>query len=67
MIEILINQQNRKVAPTQTLELLLKQLDNLEENFAIAINQKLIPKSKYATTTLNSNDKVEIIVPQQGG
>jgi len=35
--------------------------------FAIAINQKFIPKQCYGSTTLNDGDRVELVAPMQGG
>lgn len=36
-------------------------------NFAIAVNMEFIPRSLYAETVLQENDKLEIVQPMQGG
>ncbi len=35
--------------------------------FAIAVNEKFIPKSHYSQTIINPFDTIDIIVPMQGG
>lgn len=34
---------------------------------AVAINNNFVPKSSYAQTELQDNDRVEIVAPMQGG
>ncbi|WP_223669892.1 sulfur carrier protein ThiS [Kangiella shandongensis] len=36
-------------------------------NFAVAINMEFVPRSLYAETVLQENDKLEIVQPMQGG
>lgn len=35
--------------------------------FAVAINQKFIPRSSYAMTFVQAGDRVEIVAAAQGG
>lgn len=37
------------------------------QQFAIAVNENFIPQSQYANTILQSGDRVELLVPMQGG
>ena len=39
----------------------------IEGAFALALNENFIPKSQYADTLLNENDRIEIVAPMQGG
>lgn len=34
---------------------------------ALAINREFIPRDEYATTKLKANDKIECVMPMQGG
>ena len=34
---------------------------------AVAINNNFVPKSSYAQTELQDNDRIEIVAPMQGG
>lgn len=36
-------------------------------NFAVAVNMEFVPRSLYAETVLQENDKLEIVQPMQGG
>ncbi len=36
-------------------------------NFAIAVNMEFVPKSLYSETMLRDSDRVEIVLPMQGG
>lgn len=35
--------------------------------FAVAVNTEFVPKSGYATRTLQAGDRLEIIAPVTGG
>ncbi len=37
------------------------------DHFAIAINQRFIPRSMYEITLLREGDRIEFISPMQGG
>lgn len=36
-------------------------------NFAVAVNMEFIPRSLYGETLLREGDRVEIVLPMQGG
>jgi sulfur carrier protein len=67
MISIYFNDTVQQIEPTQLLQELLIQNNYIEQHFAVAINNQLIPRMAYNTTLLNSGDRVDIIVPMQGG
>lgn len=39
----------------------------LDMPMAVAVNQNVIPNSAYAQTPLKADDRVEILMPMQGG
>lgn len=46
----------------------LKTNNKLEHaNFALAVNMEFVPRSIYSETYLKENDRVEIVLPMQGG
>lgn len=67
MMSIYLNDAVQQIEPTQLLQELLIQNNYIEQHFAVAINNQLIPRMAYNTTLLNSGDRVDIIVPMQGG
>ena len=40
---------------------------NITPPFAAAVNAQFVPKTLYTQTSLNENDKIELIVPITGG
>jgi sulfur carrier protein len=67
LLKLKINGENRKILKSQNLEDLIRELDIQAPNFAIALNQQVVPKSKYATTPVQENDEVEIVQAVGGG
>ena len=57
----------REILKSQTLGELIRELNIQAPNFAMALNQQVIPKSKYATTPIQENDEVEIVHAVGGG
>jgi sulfur carrier protein len=63
---VIINGEEREIAATR-LDALLGELDFEGTHFAIALNYDVLPKSRWAATTLKAGDEIEIITPRQGG
>ena len=66
-MKLTINGGKREIVKSQTLEELIRELNIQAPNFAVALNQQVIPKSKYATTAIQENDEVEIVHAVGGG
>jgi thiamine biosynthesis protein ThiS len=66
-MKLTINGEKREILKSQTLEELIRELNIQVPNFAMALNQQVIPKSKYATTPIHENDEVEIVHAVGGG
>ena len=49
-----------------SLKELLEEL-GYKEGFAVALNETFILKSKYDTTLVKNEDRVDIVAPVQGG
>jgi sulfur carrier protein len=65
-LRVIINGEAREVA-AESLDGLLGELDYEGTHFAIAVNYDVLPKSRWAETTLKTGDEIEIITPRQGG
>jgi sulfur carrier protein len=65
-VRVIVNGQAREIAAT-SVDALLGELDYEGTHFAIALNYDVLPKSRWAETTLKSGDEIEIITPRQGG
>ena len=66
-MELTINGDIREIKESQNLADLVKELDIQAPNFAIALNQQVVPRSKYDSTAIKDNDKVEIVHAVGGG
>ena len=66
-MKLTINGEKREILKSQTLGELIRELNIQAPNFAMALNQQVIPKSKYTTTPIQENDEVEIVHAVGGG
>lgn len=65
---VTINRQTITIQPNQTLrEVLLANDYKQLQGIAVAINDVVIPKSNWDTTTLNENDQILVITATAGG
>ncbi|HZE55347.1 MAG TPA: sulfur carrier protein ThiS [Bradyrhizobium sp.] len=65
-MRVIINGEAREIASTR-VDALLGELDYEGTHFAIAVNYDVLPKSRWAETSLKTGDEIEIITPRQGG
>ncbi len=66
-MELIINGELRNINESQNLGDLVKELDIQSPNFAIALNQQVVPRSKYESTAIKENDQIEIVHAVGGG
>ncbi len=66
-VQLTINGEKRVIKESKNLADLIKELDIKAPNFAIALNQQVVPRSKYDSTSIKENDKVEIVHAVGGG
>lgn len=60
-VRVLINGEERAFAAPLTAEALLKQLDLDPRKVALERNREIVPKSEFATTAIESGDRLEIV------
>ena len=65
-MRVMINGEQREISSAR-IDALLGELEYEGTHFAIALNFDVLPKSRWAETTINSGDEIEIITPRQGG
>ena len=65
-MRVIVNGEPREISAA-SVDALLSELDYEGSHFAIALNYDVLPKSRWAETTLKSGDEIEIITPRQGG
>ena len=67
MIIIKVNNKEHQFLASISLQEILEELQISTNGIAVAVNQNIITKSDWLTTTLNQNDAVLIIKATQGG
>lgn len=67
MINVFLNNQSQSVEVGKTLYDFLVQHHQLKEYVAVIINNNLVIRRDFKTTLLQSNDRVDILIPMQGG
>lgn len=64
---LFVNDEERALPINFNLQEALTHWQLTENSFAIAINEQFIPKTQYPVTPLNRGDRIELLVPMQGG
>lgn len=67
MITIKVNDKNKKVFQDSTVGQLVEQLNIQTNGIAIAVNNNVVAKTNWNTSTLSENDTILIIKSTQGG
>ena len=67
MFEIYLNNEKILINENSLLLDILHQQGYKQNGFAVAINRTFIPRSTYSEVVLKQNDKIDIILPMQGG
>ncbi len=57
----------RKSMRARTPRELLAELELEGEFFAIAVNRRVVPRTRWNDTALQNGDEIEIVTPRQGG
>jgi sulfur carrier protein len=65
-MRVIINGEAREIS-SRSVDALLGELDYEGTHFAIALNYDVVPRNRWAETSLNNGDEIEIITPRQGG
>lgn len=65
-MQLTVNGKTADVAATR-VDHLLKELEYEGTHYAVAVNWKVVPRSRWTETVLNEGDEIEILTPRQGG
>jgi sulfur carrier protein len=65
-MRVIVNGEPREIGAA-SVDALLGELEYEGTHFAIALNYDVLPKSRWAETSLKAGDEIEIITPRQGG
>ncbi|ATL27109.1 sulfur carrier protein ThiS [Streptomyces formicae] len=62
-----LNGDVRDVAPGTTLGALVATLTTAHSGVAAALNETVVPRTRWSSTALSSGDRVEVLTAVQGG
>ncbi len=66
-MNILVNGSPTTLPEPLSLDQMLNRLEDIPQNFAIAVNGLFVPRSVYVDTAINEGDQIELLIPMQGG
>lgn len=67
MITVFLNNKSQKVEAEKTLYDFLIERHQLQDYVAVIVNDNLVVRRDFKTTLLKPNDRVDILIPMQGG
>jgi sulfur carrier protein len=67
VIDVTLNGEHRRLDDDTTVEMVVAWLDRGPAGVAVAINEDVVPRSRWAATTLRADDRVEVLAAAQGG
>ena len=67
MIEVIVNGIRREISSEMNVKAIIKELNYMQEGFALALNGTFVAIATYENTMIRDNDSIEILAPVQGG
>jgi sulfur carrier protein len=66
-MNITVNGEPRDVAPGTALDTVVKSLTAAPSGVAAALNETVVPRTRWPVTALAEGDRVEVLTAVQGG
>ncbi|MER6029091.1 sulfur carrier protein ThiS [Streptomyces sp. NPDC001851] len=66
-LSISVNGKRREIAPGTALDTVVRSLVAAPSGVAAAVNETVVPRTRWATTALAEGDRVEVLTAVQGG
>ncbi|GGW67383.1 thiamine biosynthesis protein ThiS [Streptomyces lucensis JCM 4490] len=66
-VTISVNGERREIAPGTALDSLVETLTAAPSGVAAAVNETVVPRTRWAATALAEGDRVEVLTAVQGG
>ncbi|MFJ9925222.1 MULTISPECIES: sulfur carrier protein ThiS [Streptomyces] len=64
---ISVNGERREVSPGTALDTVVRSLVRSPSGVAAAVNETVVPRTRWASTALAEGDRVEVLTAVQGG
>ncbi|CAM5529350.1 Sulfur carrier protein ThiS OS=Streptomyces alboniger OX=132473 GN=thiS PE=4 SV=1 [Streptomyces alboniger] len=66
-MNVSVNGERREVAPGTALDTLVRSLTAAPSGVAAALNETVVPRARWSSTSLTEGDRVEVLTAVQGG
>ena len=66
-MNISVNGERREIAPGTPLDVLVRSLAPAPSGVAAALNETVVPRAEWTSTSLSEGDRVEVLTAVQGG
>ena len=66
-MNISVNGESREVTPGVALDAVVRSLTAAPSGVAAAVNETVVPRTHWASTSLCEGDRVEVLTAVQGG
>ncbi|MET9833201.1 sulfur carrier protein ThiS [Streptomyces sp. NPDC006385] len=66
-VTISVNGERRRIEPGTALDALVKSLTAAPSGVAAALNETVVPRAQWPSTSLSEGDRVEVLTAVQGG
>ncbi|MFF7329204.1 sulfur carrier protein ThiS [Streptomyces sp. NPDC090306] len=66
-MNVTVNGEPREVAPGTALDTVVRSLTPAPSGVAAALNETVVPRTRWAATALREGDRVEVLTAVQGG
>ncbi|MBJ6638332.1 MULTISPECIES: sulfur carrier protein ThiS [unclassified Streptomyces] len=66
-MRVSVNGESREIAPGTALDALVRTLTAAPSGVAAAVNETVVPRTRWAATALLDGDRVEVLTAVQGG
>ncbi|MEV5428889.1 sulfur carrier protein ThiS [Streptomyces sp. NPDC052701] len=66
-MNIQVNGEPREIEPGTVLDTVVRTLTRAPSGVAAALNETVVPRAQWPTTSLSEGDRVEVLTAVQGG
>ncbi|MFJ4831005.1 sulfur carrier protein ThiS [Streptomyces sp. NPDC088747] len=67
LVSVLVNGERRRIAAGTALDTLVAALTPAPSGVAAALNETVVPRARWSSTSLSEGDRVEVLTAVQGG
>ncbi|MDX3852889.1 sulfur carrier protein ThiS [Streptomyces sp. AK02-01A] len=67
IVNVSVNGEPRELAAATTLDILVAALTPAPSGVAAAVNETVVPRTRWSGTLLGDGDRVEVLTAVQGG